>query len=436
MEFNAKRVDEANAEISATISKASIDAQIDKIAKQAAKTLDVQGFRKGKVPVSIVKARYGEKLSQDAEGEVVRDIMTKALAELNIANENLIGEPAFKKFDKKEDGDIDVEITVSCKPEFDLGDYKSFIPEIEDKKVSAKDIDAKLEEMAKQSAPLEKIKRKRMVRDGDFAVIDFEGFVDGVAFEGGKAEKYALEIGSNSFIPGFEDQIIGMKYEEEKEVTVTFPEGYQSKDLAGKEAVFKVKLHEIQEKVAEEINDEFAKKMLPNEEDVTLESLKAKLEEQMKNESLYKYYREDIKPAFIEKLIENMNFALPNSVVDQEINYALNNKVREMKEEEIKELQENANKVEEMRDELRADAESSVKATFIVDAIANNEGVQVNDQEVNQVIYFEAMQSGQNPQEVLKQYQEAGYLPAIKMSMIEDKLMNKLFDEKLGRETK
>ena len=114
---------------------------------------------------------------------------------------------------------------------------------------------------AKSSAPLQKIAGKRAAKEGDFALIDFEGFVDGVAFEGGKAEKYPLQIGSGSFIPGFEEQVIGMKYEEQKDVVVTFPESYQAKNLAGKEATFKVTLHEIQEKAAPELNDEFAKRM-------------------------------------------------------------------------------------------------------------------------------------------------------------------------------
>jgi trigger factor len=287
--------------------------------------------------------------------------------------------------------------------------------------------------MAKQNAPLQKIARKRMVREGDHVVIDFEGFVDGVAFDGGKAEEYVLEIGSGSFIPGFEDQIIGMKYEEEKDITVTFPEQYQAENLKGKEAVFKVKLHEIQEKAEAEINDEFAKQFLPDGEDATLENLKAKISEQITAEAKAKYYREDLKPAYLETLVEKTSFALPSSVVDQEINYALNNKVRTMSEDEIKALQEDPSKVEEMRNELKEDAENSVKATFIVDALAKAEEVDVSDQEVMQVLYFEAMQMGQNPQEVVKQYQDNGYLPAIKMSMIEDKVITKLLDEKLGK---
>lgn len=162
--------------------------------------------------------------------------------------------------------------------------------------------------------------------------------------------------------------------------------------------------------------------MLPGEENVTIDTLKEKIKEQMKSEVMRKYYTEELKPAYLETLVERIEFALPNSVVDQEINYALNNKVRTMSEDEIKTLREDASKVEEIRNELKADAVNSVKATFIIDALAKAENIQVSDQEVMQVLYYEAMQMGQNPQEIVKQYQEAGYLPAIKMSMIEEKL--------------
>ena len=433
MEFNANRVDGANAVITATIAKEVVESNLDKVAKQAAKTMNVQGFRKGKVPVAVVKQRFADKLREDAEAEALRKILGEALKELNIANADLIGEPTISKFDKKEDGSIDIEISVACKPVIELGDYKSLIPAIEDKVVDTKEVDARLEEIAKSSAPLEKIARKRAVKEDDYAVIDFEGFVDGVAFEGGKAEKYPLHVGSGSFIPGFEEQVIGMKYEEQKDVVVTFPESYQAKNLAGKEATFKVTLHEIQEKAAPELNDEFAQKMLPGQENVTIDTLKEKITEQMKNEIMRKYYVEELKPAYLETLVERIEFALPTSVVDQEINYALNNKVRTMSEDEINALREDASKVEEIRNELKADAVNSVKATFIIDALAKAESVEVSDQEVMQVLYYEAMQMGQNPQEIVKQYQEAGYLPAIKMSMIEEKVISKLLDEKLGK---
>ena len=433
MEFNANRVDGANAVVTATITKEVVESNLDKVAKQAAKTMNVQGFRKGKVPVAVVKQRFADKLTEDAEAEALRKVLDGGLKELNIASADLIGEPTISKFDKKEDGSIDVEISVAVKPVVDLGDYKSLIPAVEAKEIDIKEIDARLEEIAKSSAPLEKIARKRAVKDGDHAVIDFEGFVDGVAFDGGKAEKYPLQIGSGSFIPGFEEQVIGMKYEEQKDVVVTFPTSYQAKDLAGKEATFKVTLHEIQEKAAAELNDEFAKRMLPGEENATIDTLREKIKEQMKAEVMSKYYREELKPAYLETLVQRIEFALPNSVVEQEINYALNNKVRTMSEDEINALREDASKVEEMRNELKQDAVNSVKATFIIDALSKAENVQVSDQEVMQVLYYEAMQMGQNPQEIVKQYQEAGYLPAIKMSMIEEKVISKLLDEKLGK---
>ncbi|MEA3553973.1 MAG: trigger factor [Campylobacterota bacterium] len=433
MEFNATKTNEANAVVTATIQADAIEASLNKLAKQAAKTMDVQGFRKGKVPVAVVKSRYAEKLTQDAEGEAIREVMAGALAELKIENSDIIGEPAITKFESQENGNIEIEIQISCKPDVDLGDYKSLLPEIEAKDVTDAEVDERINTMAAQGTPLEKIKRKRMVKAGDHAMIDFEGFKDGVAFEGGKAEKHVLEIGSNSFIPGFEDQVIGMKYEEEKEITVTFPEQYQSADLAGAEVMFKVKLHEIQEKVAPEINDEFAKKVLTNEENPTVEMLKEKIAEQIKSEKMGKYYSEELKPAYLQTLVEKIDFVVPTSVLEQEINQALNNKVREMSEDELNALKEDQAKIEEMRTEATPDATNSVKATFIVDALAKAESVEVTDQEVSQTLYYEAMMQGQDGQALIKQYEEAGYLPAIKMSMIEQKVINRLLDEKAGK---
>ena len=427
------KTDEANAVITATLDAAAIETSLNKLAKEASKTMDVQGFRKGKVPVSVVKSRFAEKLTQDSEGEVLRDVLTKALSELKIASSDLIGEPAVTKYDKKEDGSIDIEMHLSCKPQFDLGDYKALLPEIKTKKVTAKEIDEKINTMASQSSPLEKIKRKRMAKDGDHAVIDFEGFKDGVAFDGGKAEGHTLEIGSGSFIPGFEEQIIGMKYEEQKDITVTFPEEYQSADLAGAEVVFKVTLNEIHEKASPVIDDEFAKKMLPQEKDATVDMLKEKIKEQIKSEKTANYYNEELKPVFLEALVSKLDFAVPTSVLEQEVNQTLNTEVRSMSEEEITKLKDDAKKIEKMREKATPDALKSVKATFIVDALAKAENVTVEDQEVTQTLYYEAMMQGQDGQALIKQYEEAGYLPAIKMSMIEQKVINKLLDEKAGK---
>ena len=433
MKFNATKTNEANAVITATVPAESIEANLNKLAKEAAKSMDVQGFRKGKVPVAVVKSRYADKLTQDAEGDAIRAILAEALKELNINNTDIIGEPGITKFDKQENGDIEIEIELSCRPTIDLGDYKALLPEIKATKVTAKEVDERLNTMASQGAPLEKIKRKRMAKAGDFAVIDFEGFKDGVPFEGGKAEGHTLEIGSGSFIPGFEDQVIGMKYEEEKDITVTFPKEYQAADLAGAEVVFKVKLHEIQEKAAPTIDDEFAKKVLSNEENPTVDLLKEKLKEQIELEKSSKYYNEELKPAYLETLVEKISFDVPTSVLEQEISQLLNNQVRTMSEEDLNALKEDQSQIEKMREEAKPEAIKSVKATFIVDALAKAEKVEVADQEVTQTLYYEAMMQGQDGQALIKQYEEAGYLPAIKMSMIEQKVITKLLDEKAGK---
>jgi trigger factor len=433
MTFNTQKIDEANATITGTISAEVIETNLDKVAAQAAKTMDIQGFRKGKVPVAVVKQRYGAKLKEDAQGEAVRDMLTKGLLELKIDNKDLIGEPNVTKFEEQDDKSIEIEVSVSCKPNVELKDYKSFIPTMKAPIVSEKDIEEQLNEMASQGAKPVAIARKRMVKSGDFVLIDFEGFKDDVPFDGGSAKGHLLEIGSNSFIPGFEDQVIGMKYDETKDITVTFPDEYQAKDLAGADVVFKVTLHEIQAKELPTLDDEWAATMLPNEKDVTLETLKTKLKEQILNQKRTAYFNEEIKSKYMDTLVENVDFAVPESIIEQEINQALNIKAKAMSEDEIKKLQDDIEEVKKIQKELRPEAIKSVKATFIIDALAKEEKIEVTDQEVSQTIYYEAMMNGQDGTQVIKQYEEAGYLPMIKMSIIESKVMIQILSEELDK---
>ena len=424
MKVAVKKIDDANILVEGTIENSVIETNVDRLAKEAGKQMKVDGFRQGKVPPHVVKKLHGDKLRQDAESDALKSLMDLGIAEAGINTADIIGEPIFKKYDKKDDG-IDVELQISLRPDVKLEGYEKVVPAFEKPKAEEKEVEDKSTEIAKQQAPFEKIKRKRMVKDGDTVIIDFEGFVDGVAFEGGKAEKFSLKIGSGQFIPGFEEQLIGIKYEEEKTVEVTFPKEYQSADLAGKDAEFKVLLHEIQEQVEAEINDEFAQKLLQDEK-ATVDTLKEKLAEQIVQEKVSKVYNEELKPKLIEALVAHFDFALPNNIVEQEIDAKINAKAREMKEEELNEFKDNPEKIEALREEVKEDAENSVKATFIVDALAKKEAVEVGDQEVSQAIYYESMMSGQNPEEVIKYYQENNLLPAVKMGMIEDKLFGKL----------
>ncbi|MDY0365142.1 MAG: trigger factor [Arcobacteraceae bacterium] len=433
MEFKATRVNSANANVVATITKETLDKNLNKVAKQLSKSANISGFRKGKVPVSVVKQIHGERLEQDAQAEALRVLFADSIKDLSIDPQDVIGEPIVTKYEKKEDGKIDVEVRFSIKPNIDLGDYKALLPEVKETDVNDKEVEDRVMLMASKSAPLEKIARKRALKSGDYAVIDFEGFVDGEAFEGGKAEQYTLEIGSGSFIPGFEDQMIGMKYDETKDIVVTFPQEYQAKNLAGKEATFKVTLHEIQQRGEIELNDELAKKVMPNDKEITLEALKEKVKDQLKSEKLSKLYNEELKPAYLDALIASINFDLPMNVVEQEINVALNNEVRSLDEEALNKLRDNKEEIEALRAKVTPDAQNSVKATFIIDALAKAENVDVSDQEIQQTLYYEAIMMGQNPQDFVKYYSQSGYLPAIKMSMIEDKVITKLLDSKIEK---
>lgn len=430
MEFKTNKIDGANAEITATLAQTDIDANIEKIAKQLAKTTNVPGFRKGKVPVSAVKKQYGEKLVQDAESDALRGVLDAGLKDLGFESDALIGEPQITKFDKTE-GKIEVAVTIALRPEINLDGYADIAPDTKKPKVAAKAITDRIQELAQAQAEFIDVEEDRALVDGDTANLNFEGSIDGELFEGGAAEEFALTLGSNQFIPGFEDQVIGMKKGEEKVIKVTFPENYGGEKLAGKDAEFKVKINSIQEKAKVRMDAALAKKMMPGDEEASMDKLKDQVKEQIEKEELTKLYNDELKPSLLDAFVSKFNFDLPKFVVEQEIDMALNKKAQTMSEDEINELKDNQDKVTELRETFRNDAAKSVKATFIIDALAKAEGIAVEENEVMQTIYFEAMQTGQDPAGVYENYKKSGYLPAIQMAMVEDKVLTKLIDAKL-----
>ncbi|ERJ23702.1 Cell division trigger factor [Campylobacter concisus UNSW3] len=429
MEIKIKALDSVNTLASTTVSADAIKSSVEKLAKKAAKTMKVDGFRQGHVPVAVVLKRYEEELTNDAEQDVLRDVVEEAIKKAGKKNDDLIGEPIVSKFDRKDDK-IDIELTVSFKPSVDVSGYESLIPEFSNPRVLKKDIDEKKTELLKMIAPLEKVESKRGLKVGDFAKFDFEGFVDGVAFEGGKAKNYVLEIGSNQFIPGFEDGMVGIKAGGEKDIEVKFPENYGAAHLAGKDAVFKVKLHEIQErKIPEKLDEEMLKTILPNEEKPTEELLEERIKEQIRQEKIYKLINEELKPKFAEAAVEKFKFDVPKNIVEQEIDMQFRNAWSSFTPDDMKKFREDKDALAKKRDEYRKDAENSVRLTFIIDELARVRGVKVSDQEVVQAIYFEAYRSGQDPKVHLEMYRNQGMLPAIKMSMIEEKLFSELFNK-------
>jgi len=424
--MSVERINKANAVIKIELDNSIIDAQKEKVAKRLAKQVKVDGFRKGKVPVVIVKKMYAETIEKEAVDELIKKEYQEALNELGIKQEDIIGEPIFTKFDRGEEK-TEIEIKLSLKPEVIIEDYEKLIPEVELPKISDEEIEEKIKEYAKEVSEPVKID-KEVAEKGDFAVIDFIGYIDGKEMENGEANDYPLELGSNTFIPGFEDQVIGMKVGEEKEIKVTFPQEYQAKEIAGKEATFKVKLKEIRAKQVPEIDDELAKKLL-QKEDATLQTLKEEIKKELEMAKKAEAFAPK-KEELVENLIKAVEFDLPDLVVEKEAELVINEKASKMTPEEIKELTSNEEKLNELREEAKKEAEQKVKLTFIVDELAKKENVVVDDNQVLQVLYFEALRAGQDAEKLIEYYKENNLLPAVKMSMVQEQLLSTLLDKK------
>ncbi|PAF52211.1 trigger factor [Helicobacter sp. 13S00477-4] len=431
MNLQTKRINTANACVTATLLTKDMESKLNKIATKISKNIKLDGFRKGKVPLNVIKSRYKENIEQDAQKEAVQEILSEALKELNIEPKEIIGDPIITKFDKKENS-IDLEIKISLNPDFKLDNVPECIPEVKLKKITEKEIEIRLEEVAKSKTPLIEAKKDKKLSKGNIANINFEGFIDNKAFEGGKAENFDLLIGSNQFMPGFEDALIGMKTGEEKEINVDFPQDYHSKDLAGKPATFKVKLNKIQVKETPKIDDNLVKSLLPQEKQPTLELLKEKIKEQLELESKTKIYNEELKGKVIENLDKSFKFDLPDLIIEQEMDLLFRNALNTIEEKELEILKSDTKKAQQKRETFREQAEKSVKITFIINALSKQEKISVEDNEVLQTIYYESMMNGQNPKDTIDYYQKNNLLPAMKMAMIEDKILSHLLDKKLN----
>lgn len=428
--MNTERINEANAKASGKIAIEVINKHIDKLANKYAKTLKLDGFRKGKVPVSIVKTRYKDNLLEESRQQSINEFFTEAIKILGIDEKDVIGQPLISKFDIDESG-IDVELKIGITPKFNVDNVIDCMPKFQLEAVSDKQVDERLEQLAKNRAPVIPSNDKTL-KNGHIAHIDFEGFLDNKAFDGGKAEKFDLTIGSNQFIPGFEDALIGMNVGEEKMIDVTFPKDYQAPNLAGKSVQFKVKLHEIKQKDKILIDDSFAKAILGDKEENTLAALKEQIKKDLETESKMKLYNEKLKEEALDNISKQYNFDLPENILEQEMNVLFNNELASMKQEELEELRTNNEKGKALREAQREKAQTSIKVTFIVDRLAKQEKINVDDNEVFQTLYYESMMSGQNPQEVIEHYRKNNLLPAVKMAIIEDRVITYLLDKHNG----
>lgn len=354
---------------------------LDAAFKKVVKNITVPGFRKGKVPRVIFEKRFGvEALYQDALDILLPEAYAKAVEEAGIEPVDV---PKIDIEQMEKGKSLIFTARVTVKPEVKLGQYKGLEVEKMDATVTEEDVENELKRLQENYAELV-VKEDGKIEKGDTAVIDFEGFVDGKPFEGGKAENYSLEIGSGVFIPGFEDQLVGMKAGEEKEIEVTFPEEYHAKELAGKPATFKVKVHEVKAKQLPALDDEFAKDV--DDEVETLEQLKekirARLEETKKNEA-----ETALRDAVVEKAAENAEIDIPEVMVKNETDRMLREFDQRLQMQGLNldlYYQFSGQDEAALREQMKEDAEKRVRVALTLEAIAKAENIEVTEEEVNE----------------------------------------------------
>ena len=361
-----------------TVDNNKFEEAVNKAYNKTKGKYNIPGFRKGKAPKVVIETQYGKGVFyNDAIDMLFPEVYPEAIKELNI---DPIDRPDLDIEEISKDNGLVMVVNVEVKPEFELGAYKGIEISKVDNTVSEEDVEARLNEMVNRNARLTSVEDKAL-ENGDTAVIDFEGFENGVAFEGGKGENYNLVIGSNTFIPGFEDQLVGKKAGEEVEVNVTFPETYHAENLAGKPVVFNVKVNDVKVKEVPALDDEFAKDTTEFETLAELRAdVKAKLEEQAKNAA-----DAEMRNALVEKVSANTEVEVPEAMVQHqidnmlmELNYQL--QYQGLNLEQL--LQMTGRGLDELREERRADAERLVKSSLVLEAIAEKENVEANDADV------------------------------------------------------
>ena len=407
MSIKVEKTDNKNElKLEFTVEAQKFDETMKKVYFKTVKYFNIPGFRKGKAPMNIIERYYGKEIFyEDTFNEILQEVYDKELKESNITA------VSYPDLDVKQIGkgqDLIFTAVIQTKPEVKPGKYKGIEIKKVEYNVSDEDINHELGHMQERNSRMVTVD-DRAVENGDITVIDFEGFVDGKAFEGGKAEGHELTIGSNTFIPGFEDQIIGMKIDEEKDINVKFPEEYFSKELAGKDATFKVKLHEIKKKELPELDDEFAKDV--SEYD-TLKELKESIKEKLEkeNEQKAKYETEE---AAIKAVCDNTEIDIPSGMIETEIDHMEKDMEQRMQYQGLTldmYLQMIGKTKEEFRKEYEDQAKDAVKSRLVIEAVANEEKIEADDKEVDEKIKEMAENYGKTEDELKSNESLRNYL--------------------------
>ena len=398
MNYELLKTEKNVATINITVPAKDFEEAVQKTYMKERGRFNLQGFRKGKAPRKIIEMNYGEGVFFDGALEVVlQPAYSEAIDGLEI-------EPVARPdIDIKEIGkgkDLVIEAVVAVKPEVTLGDYTGLEVEQVSAEISDEDLEMELKKQQEMNGRLVSVE-DRAIENGDTAIIDFEGFVDGVAFEGGKGENHNLEIGSGSFIPGFEEQLVGKNLGEEVDVKVTFPEQYQSDELAGKDAVFKVAVKGIKVKELPELDDEFAK---DTSEFDTLEELKADIKAKME-ESAKSQSEAATRDRVIDAVVANMTAEIPDQMVEAEIDGMLQDFEYQLRYQGLdleKYLQFSGTTMQEMREKMQDDALTRVKTSLTLETISKKENIEVTEEDLEKEFERLAEMQGQSVEEIKK----------------------------------
>ena len=382
MSVQVEKLEKNMAKLTVEVSAEDFKAAIKKAFNKNKNRFAIPGFRKGKAPQAMIEKMYGEGVFyEDAADEAINASYAEAMKESGL---DIVSRPEVTIEKIGKDEPFVYSALVAVKPEVTLGQYKGVEVEKADASVSAEDVEAELKKVQEQNARLLTVE-DRGVEDGDQTVIDFEGFVDGKGFEGGKAEDYPLTIGSHSFIDTFEEQLIGKKIGEECEVNVTFPTEYHAADLAGKPATFKVTVKEIKVKELPELNDEFASEV---SEFDTLDEYKKDVEKKLaeKKEIEANSKNED---AVVAKVVENATMEIPDKMIDAQAENMVQDLARRMQSQGLSldmYLKYTGMTVEQMKEQARPDAEKRIRTRLVLEAVAKAENIQISDEKVDEEV--------------------------------------------------
>jgi len=413
MEVVKNELEDNKVELEVEIEPERVNEALEQAYKKVVQDVEIPGFRKGKVPRKILEAQYGKEiLHKDALDILIPEGYREAIEEADI---DPIDQPEIDDYYIAEDEPASFSAKVEVKPDVELGEYTGLGFEKEEVEVTEEDIEERIEHTRDQHSQLQSIERET-VKDGDFAIIDFEGKIDGEPFEGGSGEEYSLEIGSETFIPGFEEKLIGAEVGEETEVEVTFPEDYNAEDLAGEDAVFTVEVKEIKEKQKPELDDEFAKEASDFE---TMEEWRENIKEEIKEQKEQKAEQE-YENELLEAIRENCEVNVPEKMVDDELDKMFQQLSQSISSQGL-EVEEYLNYMgmdeESWREDNRDTAAKRVENNLILESIADAEDIEVSDDKVDEQIEQMAEENDQDVEQIKAFMQMQGQMDGLKDSL-------------------